>query len=852
MRGCSYTRRGCRRFIVIVGSVLMLVSATAVQNTAAQNVDDIASINVLKPADTSSPRDTLRSFLVFSDALNKERARRGSLEARHLFFRGAAETIDFGPTVYARSVTEKIQRILLLKEVLDRIELPPFEEIPGNEEVADGDIDEWTIPGSRIRIIRKTEGPQAGEFLFSAPTISRINIIYRRIKHIPYNPGESGFYEDWVRDPPPAGAAAREVVVLLQGLDTSSPRATLQSFLESMNETYRIVTAAEAALSSSPPEMTIEEAREAERQAQSFFARASAALDVSEVPVAQRSDAAQEAALMLKEILDRMRLPPIESVPDAEAVAAASVTPFRWEFPGADMTIAESLDPEQSGRFLFDPQTVAGLADAYERVKHLPYYTVSPTMSVEYRSPAPSPGFYENYISTPGRLVPSAHILGRIVQKLPDGFLTLQAGQTRWQWIGLGLVSVVTLVGGYLVFQLISVVTRGWEGPLGGWLKVLPPVLVALGVQWATKVIDGDLNVTGAVLSAVRFIGGAIALFLIAWAIWRAFMAIAVTITASPRISDSGVDASLVRITSGLVALVVALAVIVTGLRDLGVDAVPLIAGLGVGGLAGALAIRPTLENLIGGIVLFTDKPIRVGDFCSFGGMTGTVENIGVRSTQIRGLDRTLISVPNAKFADMELINWANCDSMLITATIGLRYETEDDQLRHVLVKIREMLHAHPKIQRDTVRVRFAGYGASSLDVSIRVYALTREWNEFHAIKEDVFLRIKSIVRASGTGFAFPSQTLYMSRDDGVDAERAKEAATEVESWRRTGNLPFPRLRGRQMDELEGTLDYPPQGSTEAAEPLSTPEAAEPLSAPEGSEPLSAPGRPGDTDESRS
>ena len=261
-------------------------------------------------------------------------------------------------------------------------------------------------------------------------------------------------------------------------------------------------------------------------------------------------------------------------------------------------------------------------------------------------------------------------------------------------------------------------------------------------------------------------------------------------------------------------------------------DLVPLLAGLGVGGHAVALAIRPTLENLIGGLVLFADRPVRVGDFCSFSGQMGTVENIGVRSTQIRALDRTLISIPNAKFADMEIVNWAECDQMLIRTTIGLRYETEPDQLRYVLVKLREMLHAHPRIDRETVRVRFAGYGASSLDIDLRVYALTREWNDFFAIREDVFLRVAEIVKESGTRFAIPSQTLYMGRDGGLDEERSETAAQQVKSWRRSWTLPFPGLPSERIDQLEGTLDYPPRGSPEAASPEALPsESAEPLSA---------------------
>jgi MscS family membrane protein len=272
--------------------------------------------------------------------------------------------------------------------------------------------------------------------------------------------------------------------------------------------------------------------------------------------------------------------------------------------------------------------------------------------------------------------------------------------------------------------------------------------------------------------------------------------------------------------------------ILVYAAQELGIPVVGLVAGLGVGGLAVALAIRPSLENLFGGLILFLDKPVRVGDFCSFGEHMGTVEYIGVRSTQIRALDRTLISIPNATFADMEIINWAQCDQMLIQRTIGLRYETEPDQLRYVLVELREMCHAHPKIDRDTVRVRFEGHGASSLDIQIRVYALTREWNEYFAIQEDVLLRVDEIVRESGTGFAFPSRTVYVRRDGGLDKARSEAVAQQVTAWRSSNRLPFPHLSPARIDELADTLDYPPRGSPGAHTTKSqAPEAAEPLSA---------------------
>ncbi len=238
-------------------------------------------------------------------------------------------------------------------------------------------------------------------------------------------------------------------------------------------------------------------------------------------------------------------------------------------------------------------------------------------------------------------------------------------------------------------------------------------------------------------------------------------------------------------------------------------------------------------EGLVDRAVV-SDKPVRVGDFCTFGSMSGTVEGVGIRSTQIRALNRTLISVPNAKFVDMEIVNWARCDTMLIEATLGLRYETSDDQLRYVLIGIREMLHAHPRIEESTIRVRFAGYGESSLDVSVRIYALTRDWNEFYAIREDVNFHIKRIVEASGTGFALPASVMYTARDGGLDEERTAEAEEAVAKWRHEGMLAFPRLTLEQIERLRGTVDYPPEGSSERAQERSRQrEESEPLSDPE-------------------
>lgn len=201
-------------------------------------------------------------------------------------------------------------------------------------------------------------------------------------------------------------------------------------------------------------------------------------------------------------------------------------------------------------------------------------------------------------------------------------------------------------------------------------------------------------------------------------------------------------------------------------LQNLGFNVTGLIAGLGVGGLAIALAAQKSIANLFGGVSLIVDQPVRVGDFCHFGdGQSGTIEEIGLRSTRVRTLDRTVITIPNSEFSEIQIENYGARDKIRLFATLGLRYETTPDQLRAVLAELHKLLASHPMISDTPVRARFVAFGAYSLDVELSAYVRTSDLNEFLAVREDVFLRIMDVVQDCGTGFAFPSQTLYLGRD---------------------------------------------------------------------------------------
>ena len=244
-----------------------------------------------------------------------------------------------------------------------------------------------------------------------------------------------------------------------------------------------------------------------------------------------------------------------------------------------------------------------------------------------------------------------------------------------------------------------------------------------------------------------------------------------------------------------------------------GINIAAVLTGLGIGGIAIAFAAQKTLENLFGGIMIISDQPIRVGDFCRAGDHLGTVENIGLRSTRIRTLKRTLVSVPNGQLAVMSLENFTMRDKIWFHHTLHLRYETTADQLRYILAEIRRMLYEHSKVESPSARIRLTGFGSSSLDLEVFAYVLETKYEPFLHIQEDLLLRIIDIIEASGSGFAFPSQITYVTKDNGLDAAKSQEAMTTVRQWREKGELPFPDFPPETISEIDNKIEYPPPDS---------------------------------------
>lgn len=569
----------------------------------------------------------------------------------------------------------------------------------------------------------------------------------------------------------------------LQPPDTSSPRATIESFLfNTMNgiKSLREVESAETVLS--------------------WFSRADACLDLSGVSSDRARVAGTEAGLLIYEILTRAGLPDMAEIPGKEEVQEQALE--AWAVPRTEMKIVRVKEGDRAGEYLFSPDTVARALQDYKKVKHL--------------APKPEfiPGSYEMYVTGPNLTVPYLW-----VEALPSWANVRFLRNPLWKWLAM----LATLALGVVAAILIRRVSLRWDRSLSKHAERwrVGVLVFAAGLIVIPLILDFLIeNVIGVRFELATFIAkGLLALAFAAgvYFLLTFFEHLARVVISSRQLRKQSVDAHFIRVGARILGIVVSLYFIIEATEYLGLHLAPILAGLGVGGLAVALAARPALENIIGGLILFADKPVRVGDYCQFGDEMGWVEEIGLRSTRIRRLDDKLVTIPNAEFSGMPIQNYARMRERLYSTTLTFRYETTPEQLRFLLAALREMLLSHPMVSKNRLHVRFLGFGAYSLDVELFAFIRTTDLLEFKTIREDINLRIMDIVKDAGTGFAFPSQTAYLGRDVGIDTERGRQAEETVEDWRAKAELPFPEFDKERSQKIEDSLAYPPEGSPDYA-----------------------------------
>ncbi len=516
-------------------------------------------------------------------------------------------------------------------------------------------------------------------------------------------------------------------------------------------------------------------------------------LNLSEIVAAARDDEAPLRAQYLKQIMDRVGYviwQEVPNYPDRQGPYTHFVHPEgRVEL--------EAVGTEEGDRiWQFTPETLATVRPLYMALEDMPTDVGVAT-------------------ETRWTFLDFRHAIRGINRDL----LHTVWGVEIWQWLALAILLAVSIPLSALIAWLLLRVVLRWRREPGALLSikhrfVWPLQLLVVAAIGSTSLrflglpdqVDLPIRVATGVVFAVA--GG--------WLAYNLIDKLAdVARAASGRFQYR--DEMLRSLIVAMLKVVVVIGAVLLLADVLAIPYQGVIAGLGIGGLAVALAARSTLENFIGGLTLLADKPVQVGDFCKFGDQIGTVESLGLRSVKIRSLDRTVVTIPNGEFVNLYLENYAKRDRILLKAVLQLRYETTPDQLRWVMTELRKLLIQHPRVLADPSRVRFVDFGAHSLDLEVFAYVETSDWGEFLAIREDIYLSFIGIVEASGTGFAFPSMVNYLARDTGIDAEKRATVEETIQQLREQNRLPFPEF---DEDERQGMFNqraYPAAGSPQSA-----------------------------------
>ncbi|NQT39829.1 MAG: mechanosensitive ion channel [Planctomycetes bacterium] len=534
-------------------------------------------------------------------------------------------------------------------------------------------------------------------------------------------------------------ASAQDDEYLIKPADTSSPRATLKSFIDACNELHGQIQSKKYFNRQSP-------------EHHPAAVRLLDCLDQRELPEFAREQAASEAAACLKEILDRVPLPPDEEIPDADSIEAGGEHEdlSRWRIPGTRITIARVEEGPRRHEYLFSPGTVGRSVDYYQDVKSMAYRKDGPEVSA---------GFYEWYTSSPGHPT-----VGAIVDQLPHWTRKDAFGIAIWKWTGLVIVlalSIALMVGTYWLQRAYADRVKR-KTLLGYCLMILLPIgamLVPIGFKYA---VEHYLTIRGMPFYVFSFTANMTAILASIVVVFAACNRIAAVIISSPRISPQGLDAQLIRIIAKLLSLIIALVVFLAGGQYLGIPLTTLLAGAGVGGLAIALALQDTLKAVFGTIMLMADKPFRVGERIIFEKYDGVVEDIGLRSTRIRLLTGNQASIPNDQLARTDIENVGRRRHIRRVANIHIPLDTPREKMEKAVACIRAALEDHEGMDPEfPPRVFFYDFHPTSFSIRVIYWFNPPKYWDYLAFSEKINHEIFRAFEEQEIPFSLPFRVTY-------------------------------------------------------------------------------------------
>ncbi len=517
--------------------------------------------------------------------------------------------------------------------------------------------------------------------------------------------------------------------------ELQSPRATMATFIHAMNDIKRGRT---------------ERIEEALRT-----------LDLSEVNPLVRRERGSDLAWMLLEILDKTRRIDLERIPNHR-----EGKPWVFERYGSGVV---RISRSEDGRWLFDRETVAALPAILDEV-------VQRKRKVE---------GLENDQWLP------FHI--RLQAQLPawmrDRTLILQ----NWQWLGLLLIIAVGVVVDRLARFVARLGMRRWlhhfpqiEKRIDEADQRLRPVgLMLMALVWWLGILL--LGLPEPILLVLLVTVKLLASLAAVWTAWRLVDVVSALLAEKAELTDSRVDDVLVPMVRRTLKIFIAVGGIIFIADNLNIDVTGLLAGLGLGGLAFALAAKDLVQNFFGSVTVLMDRTFTVGDWIIVDDIEGTVEHMGFRSTRIRTFYNSLVTVPNSRFITAEVDNMGARRYRRYKQNFGLTYDTPPEKIEAFCEGLREIVRQHPHMRKDYFQIWFNDLGASALEILIYVFWETPDWTTELQVRHRFLLDAMRLADALGVEFAFPTQTvhLYQEEKQGEEGaapslEEAREAARRI------------------------------------------------------------------------
>lgn len=542
---------------------------------------------------------------------------------------------------------------------------------------------------------------------------------------------------------------------LLHPVKTDSPRASLKSFYDAMSDYKKGV-----------------ENKDSKLEKRIFDAIRT--FDLEGISHTDKEAFSKRAAIFLKETIDRVIVLDYEKVPGDDFVASSSIK--KWRLKDTEIKIALQTDGERQGEWLFTKDTILRAREFFSRVKHVPYVSGS-GMGASYSKP-----WYET--------------------EVPEWLKGEILFMPKWQIFGLFFVILLGLVIRKVVFFIVDGFKKITNKSKTDWDdKIIEASEYTLGsiaacLFWFLSIRVMNLEGNSFLVLDV-FLKVLLSFYIIKLAyqlvdVFTSYLGIKAAAT------DFPLDDQLVPLIRKSLRIFTVIFGVLIAVQNLGVNVMSVLAGLGLGGLAFALAAKDACANLFGSFMILLDKPFRVGDHIVFNGVEGSVEEIGFRSTKIRSFYGSQISVPNSSLANVNIDNMGRRNSRRLRTTLGLTYDTSPEQMEAFLEGLKNIIRANPYTVKQGFNVAFSEYGDFSLNVLINVFLDVPDHGMELLQKQNIFLEAMRLAEDIGVEFAFPTQSLYVQNQEAIAAKLVnnEEYSSLAKAYGPDGAKAMPKGRG--------------------------------------------------------